>query len=57
MINIQAIRHIPNSKMAYPIDEETLFISLEVAKNDIDKVEMIIGDPHDYIPDDNMVYH
>lgn len=57
MINIHAISHIPKSKMAYPLDENTLFISLKTAKDDFDMVELIIGDPHDYIPDENNVYH
>ena len=37
MINKQAIRHIPNSKMAYALNDNTLFISLEAAKGDFQK--------------------
>lgn len=57
MINYQAILHIPNSNMAYPIDNDNIYILLQVAKDNFDKVEIIIGDPHDYVPDANEVYH
>ena len=47
-MNFAAIKHIPKSPMAYPIDEDTLHIYLQTAKNDVNKVQLIIGDPSDY---------
>ena len=48
-MNFAAVRHIPKSPMAYAQDEETLHIYLETAKDDLQKAELIAGDPFDYI--------
>ena len=46
----EAIRHNPNSNMAYAYDTDHLHIYLQTGKSDIDKVEMLFGDPHDWVP-------
>ena len=45
----EAIRHNPNSNMAYAYDTDHLHIYLQTGKSDIDKVEMLFGDPHDWV--------
>lgn len=53
---LEAINHIPKSHMAYALNETTLAITLQTAKNDVDHVKLIIGDPFEwYIEKD--VYH
>lgn len=47
-MNIAAVLHQPKSNYAFAIDETTLRIVLRCAKNDLKKVELIIGDPFDY---------
>lgn len=47
-MNYSAVRHIPKSKMAYAVNPSKLHIFLETAKNDIDYVELIIGDPFEW---------
>lgn len=46
----EAIRHTPNSNMAYAYDNDHLHIYLQTGRDDIDRVEMLYGDPHDYVP-------
>jgi cyclomaltodextrinase len=45
---LEAVKHIPKSQMAYAFDENNLHIYLQTAKNDIDAVELAIGDPFDW---------
>lgn len=47
-MNFAAIYHQPKSNYAFAIDNDTLRIVLRTAKNDLNKVELIIGDPFDY---------
>ena len=49
-MNKAAINHIPNSNMAYAYDDSHLHLYLQTGKDDIDKVEMLFGDPHDWVP-------
>lgn len=44
-----AILHIPKSNMAFPLDEETIQITLKTAKNDFISCMLIIGDPFEYL--------
>ncbi|MBU1144459.1 MAG: glycoside hydrolase family 13 protein [Firmicutes bacterium] len=50
----EAILHLPKSQMAYAIDETHLHIYLRTAKNDISKVELIIGDPFEWYQKDGV---
>lgn len=47
-MNFAAVFHQPKSNYAFAIDESTIRIVLRCAKNDLQKVELIIGDPFDY---------
>ncbi|MGI6768939.1 MAG: glycoside hydrolase family 13 protein [Bacilli bacterium] len=47
-MNFSAVKHIPKSSMAYAYDENRLHLYLHTAKDDIEKVEVIAGDPFDY---------
>jgi glycosidase len=47
-MNLAAIRHIPKSRMAYAANESKLHLFLQTAKNDVDRVELIIGDPFEW---------
>jgi glycosidase len=51
-----AIKHTPNSNMAYAYDTDHLHIYLQTGKDDIDKVEMLFGDPHDWVPVNGQYY-
>jgi len=47
-MNLQAVRHVPKSQMAYAYDEHTLHIHLQTAKHEASSVELIIGDPFEW---------
>lgn len=47
-MNLTAIRHIPKSRMAYAFNQSKLHIFLQTAKNDVDYIELIIGDPFEW---------
>jgi cyclomaltodextrinase / maltogenic alpha-amylase / neopullulanase len=47
-INLAAIYHEAKSKYAYAFDEETIHIRLRTAKNDVEKVYFIYGDPFNW---------
>lgn len=49
-MKLEAINHIPKSHMAYALDEDTLSITIQTARNDVDMVKLIIGDPFDWRP-------
>ena len=51
-MNIQAIIHNPKSNMSFPIDKETLQLTLITAKGDFNKCEVILSDPFDYRQDE-----
>jgi len=53
---LEAINHLPKSQMAYALDENTLSITLQTAKNDVSMVKLIIGDPFEWYMENN-VYH
>ena len=53
-MNFAAINHIPKSKMAYADDENHLHILIQTAKGDIDSVDLIIGDPFEWIYKDGV---
>lgn len=52
-MNIQAIIHNPKSNMSFPIDKETLQLTLITAKGDFNKCEVILSDPFDYRKDES----
>ena len=45
-MNFAGIYHRPESEYAFLLDSETMHIRLRTAKNDIDKVEIVYGDPY-----------
>ncbi len=47
-MNTLAVKHIPKSNMAYALDQNSLYILLQTASNDVEKVEVLIGDPFIY---------
>ncbi len=47
-MNFAAIKHIPKSHMAYAIDDDRLHILLQTAKNDLQSVKLMIGDPFEW---------
>lgn len=47
-MNRAAIKHIPKSNMAYAKDFNHLELVLQAGKGDLEKVELIIGDPFHY---------
>jgi cyclomaltodextrinase / maltogenic alpha-amylase / neopullulanase len=47
-MNLAAVKHIPKSNMAYAFDESHIHLFLQVAKQDVEKVELIIGDPFEW---------
>ncbi len=47
-MNLAAIRHVPKSRMAYAFNQSKLHIFLQTAKNDVDYIELIIGDPFEW---------
>ena len=47
-MNFTAIKHTPKSHMAYAADEHHLHLFVQTAKNDVDKIELIIGDPFEW---------
>jgi len=49
-MNKQSILHKAKSNMAYAFDPSTLHLWLQTAKNDIDRVELVYGDPFDWRP-------
>ncbi|QVK17617.1 glycoside hydrolase family 13 protein [Mycoplasmatota bacterium] len=49
-INLAAIYHEGKSKFAYAYDKETVHIRLRTAKNDLDNVKIIYGDPFNWGP-------
>lgn len=55
-MNQAAILHIAKSPMAFPISEDTIRILLQTARNDVDQVELIVGDPFEWVMEDG-VYH
>lgn len=55
-MNVAAIFHQPKSNYAFAVDQNTIRIVLRSAKNDLRKVELIIGDPFDYTKVDKQTY-
>lgn len=49
-INLAAIYHEGKSKYAYAFDKATVHIRLRTARNDIEKVKLIYGDPFNWGP-------
>lgn len=47
-MNLAAIRHVPKSRMAYAFNQSKLHIFLQTAKNDVEYIELIIGDPFEW---------
>ena len=47
-MNLHAIKHISKSHMAYAYDKNTLHITLQTAKNDVESVKLLVGDPFDW---------
>lgn len=47
-MNIAAIRHTPKSPMAYAVGVSDLALSVETAIDDIDAIDLLIGDPFDW---------
>jgi len=47
-MNKSAIKHIPKSQMAYPINSDNLHIYIQTAKDDATSIQLIYGDPFDY---------
>jgi glycosidase len=47
-MNVAAIRHTPKSPMAYAVGVSDLALSVETAIDDIDAIELLIGDPFDW---------
>lgn len=45
-MNYAAIYHRPESEYAFLLDKETMHIRIRTAKNDIQKVEIVYGDPY-----------
>lgn len=45
-MNYAAIYHRPESEYAFLLDKETMHIRLRTAKDDIEKVEIVYGDPY-----------
>ncbi|MCD4826792.1 MAG: alpha-glycosidase [Acholeplasmataceae bacterium] len=50
-MNKSALLHQAKSEYAYAYDQETLHITLRTAKDDIKKVEIIYGDPFNWVGD------
>lgn len=50
-MNKSALLHQAKSEYAYAYDQETLHITLRTEKNDIKKVEIIFGDPFNWVGD------
>jgi len=47
-MNTAAIRHTPKSPMAYAVGVSDLALSVETAIDDIDAIDLLIGDPFDW---------
>lgn len=45
----EAVYHRPKSNFAYAYDRETVHIRLRTKKGDIDRVEIVYGDPYDWV--------
>ncbi|EQB37552.1 hypothetical protein M948_03105 [Virgibacillus sp. CM-4] len=48
-MNKEAIYHRPKDNFAYAYDNETLHLVLRTKKNDLEMVELVFGDPYDWI--------
>ncbi|MBN2876746.1 MAG: alpha-glycosidase [Bacilli bacterium] len=48
-MKLEAIKHISKSNMAYASDKDHLHIILQTGKDDVKSVELIIGDPFEWI--------
>lgn len=51
-MNRQALWHEAKSAFSYAYDEETLHLILRTGKNDLDRVDLVHGDPFDWFDDD-----
>lgn len=47
-MNKAGVKHLPKSPMAYAYKTDVLHLYLQTAKDDVEEVELIIGDPFDY---------
>ncbi|MCT2536991.1 alpha-glycosidase [Aquibacillus koreensis] len=45
----EAIFHRPKNNYAYAYDKDTLHIQLQTKKGDMDSVELVFGDPYDWV--------
>ncbi|WP_235597960.1 alpha amylase N-terminal ig-like domain-containing protein, partial [Geobacillus sp. B4113_201601] len=44
----EAVYHRPTDNFAYAYDERTLHLRLRTKKGDVDKVELLHGDPYEW---------
>jgi len=58
-MNKFALMHRPKSEYAYAYDKETLHILFRTAKNDIDQVDIVFGDPFEWVKNNSkqIVWH
>lgn len=52
IMKLEAINHQPKSNMAYALNENTLSITLQTGRDDVQKVELIVGDPFEWYIED-----
>ncbi len=48
-MNLHAIYHRPKQNFAYAYDPETIHLRIRVAKNDVEKITVVFGDPYHWV--------
>ncbi|XMB85997.1 glycoside hydrolase family 13 protein [Mycoplasmatota bacterium WC44] len=54
MINIEAIFHEPKSRFAYAYDVNTLHIRIQTKKDNVEKIDLIWGDPFEWVKNEEI---